>query len=300
VLGAACRYLDVISPAIAAICDKVNIAIPGRDVILRCIVKRAQENLHMIVSTVRSEHSHMSIMPLRPLCEDLIYGCWLRTLPASEADEMIHLGTMVDLLNGLKVQSRFLPTAYAQFTLLAGEGKGEASEWLSRQNSYLRANSRADSHKQKFRRQLRELGIRLGWPSGRQPSIRDMAASCGLSDFYDFFYHGASKSVHSNLHNMTRMVWGTPEESFSITSRNFERYYARFALVYGVWLCDELLDRIVQQEFPAEFGLISKEAHDVWLAMVLVGSARTGTFPPLITEEELRWSQRKIDPLSSQ
>lgn len=38
------------------------------------------------------------------------------------------------------------------------------------------------------------------------PTIHEMAQQSGISEVYDFFYHGSSKAVHSNPHNMMRMV----------------------------------------------------------------------------------------------
>lgn len=80
------RFLDVISPTVAAICDQVSMVVPNRDLVYRCIIKRSQENLWAIIDIAKSSHPYMSTLPLRPLCEDLIYGVWLRTLPPEESN----------------------------------------------------------------------------------------------------------------------------------------------------------------------------------------------------------------------
>lgn len=110
--------------------------------------------------------------------------------------------------------------------------------------------SEGSSEDQKRKKELKTLGIKLGWPKGKQPNIYEMAKQSRLEEIYEFFYRGTSKAVHASLHNMLRMVWGTPGKTFTITSHNFESYYVRFSLVYGVWLVSEIFERIVQLEFP--------------------------------------------------
>jgi hypothetical protein len=241
----------------------------------------------MALYTVASKFSYMSTMPLRPLCEDLIYGCWLKTIPEDDANQLVQLGMMADIFKGIDVQRGFMPKAYEMFGWLPDDVIDEVDgsvDYPGRDipegvNEQLRTQNSSD---------LKQLGIKLGWPKGRQPKIRDMAISCDLLDVYDFFYHGTSKSVHSSLHTMARMVWTNKSDNYSISSQHFEKYYVNFALAYGVWLVEETLSRITSVEFPDEYQAIDDQAHSVWLAFILGGLARRRRFPPLVTYEELR------------
>jgi len=292
VLESSRRLLAVISPTVDAVCNRVEITIPNRILMYRCITKRAQENLAMIISTAESEYPYMSTMPLRPLCEDLIYGTWLRTLPAEDADEFIELSVMCDLLKSIGAQNRFLPKAYEIFGRLAGDDNAPRTDLPDSEADRAQPVDPSETRRLHHRQGLKQLGLRLGWPKGKQPSIHDMAEQCDLSDVYDFVYHGSSKAVHANLHNMSRMVWGDPDKHFTVSSHNFERYYVSFSLTYSVWLVSEIFHRIVEQEFSEEFELVDDEAYSVWLAFVLAGLARNRALPPLVTDEELHWRPR--------
>ncbi len=284
VLDACRRYLGVISPTVAAICDNVKFENINRELIYRCITKRTQENLATIIAIAITDFSYMSTMPLRPLCEDLIYGCWLRTLPTGDADKLVELTAMADISKSIDAQDKFLTSAYV--ALDSSQDKS-GPRFISPGGNFDVIKMMND------KRGLKALGMRLGLPRGRQPSIYDMAKACDLAEIYEFFYHGASKAVHSNLHNMARMVWGNPGSTYKISSRNFEQYYSSFALIYGVWLTEEMLNHLIGPEFPAEFALMDDEAHSVWLAMVLAPLVRNKALPLLVTEQELRGPSSK-------
>jgi Family of unknown function (DUF5677) len=284
ILNACRRYLETMSPTISAICDEVSFEGLNRQLIYRCITKRTQENFAMIVATAVTDFSYMSTMPLRPLCEDLIYSCWLRTLPEGDADKVVELSMTADISKSIDAQNEFLTSAYVDLDF-SEDGSGPRFTPPAGNFDVIKMMNDKD--------ELKNLGTRLGWHKGRPPSIREMANICDLFTIYDFFYHGASKAVHSNLHNMARMVWGSPETSYSISSGNFGEYYARFALTYGMWLTEEILNSLVQPEFPAEFALMDDEARSVWLALVLGGLARNKALPLLVTEQELRGPKSK-------
>lgn len=297
VLESARRLLLGLAPAVDAVCDRVEMKIPNRRLIYRCITKRAQENLAMIIARAESAQPYMSTMPLRPLCEDLIYGAWLRTLSAEDADEFVALSVMADMLKSIGAQNRFLPKAYEIFGRLADDDNAPGTGRSAGPADQGRLGDLSETRRLHYMSELRQLGRKLGWPKGKQPSIKDMAKKCDLSDVYDFIYHGSSKAVHASPHNMLRMVWGdSPAAYFTVNSHNFERYYVRFSLTYSVWLVTEIFSRIVEPEFPEEFELVDDVAHSVWLALVLAGLARNRALPPLVTAEEMRWRPRKTDP----
>jgi hypothetical protein len=284
------KLLAVMAPAIDATCINVEIPAPGRRAVLRCIIKRVHENLGMILTTTESDHPHMSTMMLRPLCEDLIYGAWLRTLPKDAADRLVLLSTSEDITKSILAQIRFLPRAYASLGQLPDGTFGRTLSNIMHADGFGLDSSNAQARYDLLKDELKQLGLELGWPGGRLPSIYRMANQADLSDIYDFFYHGSSKAVHANLHNMSRMVWGDLERHiFTIDSHHFENYYVSFALVYGIWLASEVIDRIAKPEFPDEFQLIDEQSYNVWLTVVLAGLARRGNLPPLVTRQELWW-----------
>jgi hypothetical protein len=286
VTAEACRcFLDVIKPAVHALCDNVDIQAPNRNLALRCITKRTQENLAMIVATADSEHPHMTTMPLRPLCEDLIFGAWLRTFPAQDADEYIALTVLDDILKCIEAQDRFLPGAYEEYGRLP-DGTLPSVELPAMRAVQFPAAEPGGHPQTVHGRMLKDLGRRLGWPRGRVPSIHDMAEQCDLADVYDFFYRGSSKAVHANPHNMMRMVWG--HQKYTISSGNFDHYYREFGLTYGILLAAELMLKVVWPEFPEQFALVNDDAFNAWLALVVAGRARNGELPPLVTTDELR------------
>ncbi len=284
------KFSTTISPAVDAISIDVEIPFPGRQMILRCIIKRVQENLGMIINTAESKNPHMSTMILRPLSEDLIYGTWLRTLPEDAANRLVTLSMLADVTKSIIAQTKFLPKAYARLGPLPDGTMGQTLTNIMEAGGFGLDSSQSETRLNHVKEELKELGLELGWPRGKMPSVYDMANQTDLSEIYEFFYHGSSKAVHSNLHNMSRMVWGNPKTHiFTIDSHHFENYFVGYALTYGIWLASETMERIAKHEFPGEFQLIDEEAYSVWLALVLAGLARNGKLPPLVTREELRW-----------
>ncbi len=280
------RYLATLSPVVDAICSEFEMTALTRELVLRCIVKRTQENFGAVVEAASGNYSYMTPLALRPLCEDLIYGCWLRTLPGVEADQFISLSTYSDIAKSVEVQSRFLPRMYSEFSTDEGDGAEgtvngttEAAQW----------ESSVSSAGPEINRQLRTLGARLGWPGGRVPSTSAMARQCGLTEIYDFFYHGTSKSVHSNLHHMLRMAWGNPGGKFRISSKVLAPHYRTFSLAYGAYLTEELFTRIVEPQFPDECSLIDDKARSIWIAGVVMILVHNRALPQLVTKEELMW-----------
>jgi hypothetical protein len=291
VIKESCRkFSTAISPAVNAISINVEISFPGRQMILRCIIKRLKENLEMIIDATESKNPHMSTMILRPLSEDLIYGTWLRTLPEDAANKLVTLSMQADITKNIIAQTKFLPKAYARLGPLPDGTMGQTLTNIMEAGGFGLDPGQSETRLDRIKEELKKLGVELGWPKGKIPSVYDMANQTDLSEIYEFFYHGSSKAVHANLHNMSRMVWGNPKTHiFTIDSHHFENYFVNYALTYGIWLASETMERIAKHEFPEEFRLIDEEACSVWLALVLAGLARNGKLPPLVTREELWW-----------
>lgn len=82
----------------------------------------------------------------------------------------------------------------------------------------------------------------------------------------------------------------------SITNKNFDVYYRRFVLTYGAWLATKSMDE-VREEFPEQWRKGAKSDYDTWRDFVIFVVSAT-RFPPIVTEEELRW-RRGADAPSS-
>jgi hypothetical protein len=138
---------------------------------------------------------------------------------------------------------------------------------------------------------LKELGKTLGWVQRAKdrplPSVRYMAKITDSLDVYDFFYHAASSAVHANLHNLFRMVWGNRETGLhTITNRNFDTYYRKFALVFGSRIAVQVMLEVIEQ-FPNEWPKEEDDAYNIWLAFLIEPAVRY-CFPPIVTDQELR------------
>lgn len=283
----ACRqYLETLQPTIRAISDDVQADRFSRNLIYRCMAKRAEENLGIIIATAYTSNSFVGPLTLRPLCEDLIYGCWLALIPSHDADRFVKLSAMDAMLKSLRAQTNFLPRAYERFTFLPkedaerllGSGAERSEDFIQAQIEII------DAERSRFRSELRTLGTALGWTT--VPSTRSMAEKCQLEEIYEFFYHGASKAVHSDLHRMSQMMSHSTEGNFHISSQRMTEYYSAFSLAYGMWLTEEIFERVIGPEFPDECSLIDDQAHSVWLSMVLTGLSRNRALPPLVTPSE--------------
>jgi Family of unknown function (DUF5677) len=285
----ACRqYLETLRPAVRAISENVQDDKLTRQLIYRCIAKRAEENFSTVTSTVETTHAFMGPLVLRPLCEDLIYGCWLARLPTSVADSFVELSAMDDMLKSLRAQTNFMPRAYAKYTFWSpsdverflGPEAERSEEFIGEQNAII------DIERNRVRSDLKAMGARLGWARGKVPSIYSMAKECNLEEIYELFYHGTSKAVHSDLHHMTQMVGRSSTGALNISSQRTKGHYSLFSLTYGMWLTEELFTRVIGPAFEYECSLIDDQARGVWLALVLTGLSRNRALPPLVTAAE--------------
>jgi hypothetical protein len=133
---------------------------------------------------------------------------------------------------------------------------------------------------------LKDVGRRAGWGNKAKPTVSEMAARAGFTEVYEFFYHAACSSVHASLHHLMRMVWVNGEsENVSISNRNFEQYYRRFALIYGAWIASEVI-AVIEEEFPASFPSEKEDCFSIWLAIV-VKPAVVHRAPAIVTGQEL-------------
>lgn len=271
------KMLELSEPAIAYLSDKVEFA-PGsmfisKQLILRCIARKAYESLSAILNLVKFRHTYSAMALLRSMSEELIFAKFIKSLLNEDADAYLIDKTRLELLQGMEAQTTF---------------------FSSRHHPSLSSNSIDDKpleeQKEFFKKRIEEqkkrlkgLGKKLGWGNKVSPDIKYMAEKTRSVDIYNFFYHAASSSVHASLHHLFRMVWGKTETGqFSITNKNFERYYRSLVIVYGAYLFAEVTE-LINDDFPEMWIGKEQEAfrEEVEFAISFL--------PPIVTREELMW-----------
>jgi hypothetical protein len=248
--------------------------------LLRCVAKKSQESLKAIVELTEHSQAYYAMPLLRPMCEELIFIRFMKSLPRSDADAYLYDKVMLDIYEGLEAQRDFFNTVQREYPdhirKMYEPHHGEALDMptLIREK----------------RERLKDIGRKLGWAKGRAPKVKDMAESTGLQGEYAFFYHATSSAVHANVHYIWRMVAGNPHTGMTISNKNFDKYYRHFVLTYGAWLTTAIVDEVAG-EFTEQWYEAAEDAsadYDTWRDLVkfIVGATR---FPPIVTEVELRW-----------
>ena len=132
---------------------------------------------------------------------------------------------------------------------------------------------------------LAALKKKLGWSQRSEvPSVWFMAKKVGEERTYKYLYQATSRSVHFNVHELMRRCWGRPGK-IVLDSNQFERYWARCALSWGVHLYIKVLGLGLQ--FLDE----GKELDDAGGERILGLAKKLGAAGtmPIITAEELKW-----------
>lgn len=247
------------------------------DLVSRCIAVKAHETLAAIVQLVGSGKSYSAITLLRPMCEELIFLRYLKVIPNEDAEEYLHRRGDLEILQGLKAQEEFFPRAAQMFSF------DDIPEFEPRPQVKEELDSRIYAQK----KELKELGKKVGWGNSPKPSARYMAEKTDDIPVYDFFYHASSSAVPASLHHLLRMVWGDSRSgTYSISSHNFEQYYSRFALVYGSWLASDVM-MTISSRFPNEWPEEEEDSFSILLAL-FVKPAIYHRAPKIVTKEELR------------
>lgn len=277
------RLLEAVERFVDAICNGVPFTSPSDfnvSLLLRCVARKSQESLVSLTKLVVDEQAYYAMPLLRPMCEELIFIRFMKSLPREEANDYLWRRVGLDLLEGLEAQRSFF-----------GELQDEYPDHIKEKYRPHRGETQdLPARIAEQRTALRDMGRRLGWGNRHAPSVKYMAESSGSDAEYGFFYHATSSAVHANLHHVGRMVWGVPDQGMVVTNANFAAYYRHFALTYGVWLTAKIMDE-VNTEFPEQWRNEASVDYDIWRDFVqfIVGATR---FPPIVTEEELRWKSR--------
>lgn len=247
--------------------------------ILRCITKKTQESLVAILELAKNDRAYYAMPLLRPMCEELLFARFLKSLPREEADEYLWDKVHLDVLEGLRAQRNFFDNV--QHPHLSDESLG--AKFPPHPKELQDLSFEIDE----LTKKMKDFGKEHGWGKRTSPTVKYMAEVTDSLDEYEFFYHATSDAVHANLHHLARMVWGNIDEGMSITNANFDTYYRRFVLTYGTWLTTLLVDE-TREEFVDHWPEEIDSDYRLWRDFLIEVSSAT-RFPPIVTEEELRW-----------
>ena len=169
-LVAAQRLSAITSEPVQAISKRIPVPSGmDRDLVYRTLAVRAQEGFASLLMLVEANVANHARLLLRPLTEDRIFLGWLNTLDNETADRFIRLRTVLDLIEGIQSQRRFLPWAYAWL----GVTPPPADAWG------LRIPPTRDDLVKKVNAEFRDLGRPFGWGEARANSEGD-GRSCWI------------------------------------------------------------------------------------------------------------------------
>jgi Family of unknown function (DUF5677) len=236
---------DTLVPIVDDICA-VNIGEHDNyEVVRRSIIRRQHDGLDATITLVDTKKGELAVSFLRPACEELMWLVYFKKIGARHADELVELVMVADIARTLEAQAAYTPHSMEQLGL---------EPWLE-------LNRKANP---KIIERLRSLGRELGWPkprNGKQvlPSMRYIASQVGHERLYDYLYFATSKTVHFNVHELTRRVWGKSPD-YNWDAPYFRDFWSLFSLVWAARLlllsCIESKDLIDQAPDVSHDGLI--------------------------------------------
>jgi hypothetical protein len=212
-LTAARGLLEIVEGFVDRVCSGVEVNGPAdfsTALILRCIARKTQESLSTIVGLAEREQGYYAMALLRPMCEELIFARFLKTLPREDATKYIQKRIMLDRFEGLLAQNNFFDEIQEKYPVdVSWRGERHPAELQDLSKRVV-----------EYRDELREFGSKHGWGSKPSPSVKQMAERTDSLAEYEFFYHAASNAVHANLHHLGRMVWKNFDKGIvSITNK---------------------------------------------------------------------------------
>ncbi len=183
-------------------------------IVSSAIAKCVDLNVLANTSAIAKANSFLLLANLRGVAEDLIVLEYLKTFSPEDANKFLVLRQRQTTHDGMLTQLHFFK-ANNPFQPVVG-GKVETLERLL----------------EKDRGEIRDFWTAVGSPRKNGPTIKDMAASSGLTQTYDYIYFLSSNFVHFNPHTLMRMGWGPETGPFQFSVHNFAAYYADLASFY--------------------------------------------------------------------
>ncbi|HEV7567358.1 MAG TPA: DUF5677 domain-containing protein [Microbacteriaceae bacterium] len=217
-------HLAAVQPAI----DELSVCTLGASitsVVMRASLRRQAESLTAIGRLVASDEGFAAVPLLRPACEELIVGRYLALVSPSQSDAILQACAVKQVAHSLAAQRA-----------MVGD---DVIERLGLTDYLLRSTSKSEAADENFTR----LRVELGWPAFRQapglPSTKWMARKTGSLDLYEYLFHATSRTVHFSVAELLRRAWYRDDGEITISSSQFERHWAAFALYEGSLLLAE-------------------------------------------------------------
>lgn len=139
-----------------------------------------------------------------------------------------------------------------------------------------------------YESKIESLKIKYSWDR-KTPTTYHMAEKSSLSEMYKYFYHATSRLVHFNPHLLMKLSWGEceslgneklKEAKFTVSTKNFNKYYEEFCKFYGSYLFIKFIDLF-------EKYLIISEDTEKQISDIRAIFSDNRRWPELITFEEL-------------
>ena len=235
------------------------------EIVATASVIRQHEGIGAIVDLVLVGRGDVAVTLLRPACEEFIVLRYLSTVDRNDARALLCLLAWRDIDSALAAQHE-----YSGAEIMRELGLTKPYESHAAKRSLLKNG-------------LAKLRKKLEWSKGDAPSVWFMAKKAGEQKLYNFLYRATSRSVHFSVGELARRCWGNPGK-MTVDSNHFERYWARFALSWGVQLYLEVLI-LALETFPEKeiSGNVDKRIPELAEKLGALGKM------PIITAEELAW-----------
>ena len=233
------------------------------EIVATAAVIRQHEGFATIVDLVLMDRGDVAVTLLRPACEEFIVLRYLASIDRNDARALLCMLAWRDIDSALTAQHKYSGAQVMRELGLTKPYESHASRRPLLKNG------------------LAKLRKKLEWPKGDAPSVWFMAKKAGEQKLYNFLYRATSRSVHFSVGELTRRCWGDPGK-MTVDSNHFERYWARFALSWGVQLYLKVLI-LSLETFPEKEigGNVDKRIPELAVKLGALGKM------PIITADEL-------------
>jgi hypothetical protein len=278
ILTATKRIYEILKTVTDRACEGVSDTACSTAMAIRCIARKTEEAMAVVIDLVERGNAYQATSLLRPMCEELLFARFIRSLPRSDADQYIRLKTMLEIDEGIHAQDAFFTKQQRDFGW--PDGSNPETTILARMEEQRISDGIKDA--------LKSIGDRLGWGKKPKPSAKEMAERTDSLDVYEFFYHAASSSVHASLHHLLRMAWwDSSTKKLTISNKVMEQHHRMFSLIYGAWIASGVISAVTE-EFPDTWPDEYDDSFGIWLA-ILMKPAVVQRSPPIVTKRELLW-----------
>jgi Family of unknown function (DUF5677) len=239
----------------------------------RAILVRQFECLKVICDLAEGHQGFAAAPLLRPSCEEIIWLKYLTSLSPRLAERLVQCLVQRELSDNLAAQAK--------------EAGAQAMKALGLLDHLRESRKREPS----VRSGIADIGVKANWERrtverGQLPTVSFLARKTGMTNLYGFLYQATSRYVHFSTVELLRRTWGRSGD-VKISSDFFERYWARFALYWGLSL---FLEAILELSDVLEQSGQAPQIDSELISAVTRRIGESGKVP-LLTSEELKWEE---------